>query len=62
MPRDEVSYDYAISNVDWAGLAQATKYAVRFLDNVIDHTYYVTEANKEQEQGERRIGPRHLWA
>lgn len=56
MPRDEVSYDYAISNVDWAGLAQATKYAVRFLDNVIDHTYYVTEANKEQEQGERRIG------
>ena len=29
MPRDEVSYDYAISNVDWAGLAQATKYTVQ---------------------------------
>lgn len=56
LPIAELSYEEAIAKVDWTSLAQATNYAIRFLDDVIDHTYYVTEANKEQEQGERRVG------
>lgn len=56
LPLAEVPYKTAIASVDWTSLAQATNYAIRFLDDVIDHTYYVTDANKDQEQSERRVG------
>ena len=40
----------------WDDLRQAVRYAVRFLDNVIDATPYFFEENKQQQQDERRIG------
>jgi ribonucleoside-diphosphate reductase alpha chain len=40
----------------WDDLRQAVRYAVRFLDNVIDATPYFFEENKEQQQKERRVG------
>jgi ribonucleoside-diphosphate reductase alpha chain len=56
IPVGEIELESALEAVDWDALSMATRYAIRFLDDVIDHTYYVTEANKEQEQGERRVG------
>jgi ribonucleoside-diphosphate reductase alpha chain len=40
----------------WDDLRQAVRYAVRFLDNVIDSTPYFFEENKAQQQSERRVG------
>jgi ribonucleoside-diphosphate reductase alpha chain len=40
----------------WDDLRAAVRYAVRFLDNVIDSTPYFFEDNQRQETGERRIG------
>ncbi len=37
-------------------LGKTVRLAVRFLDNVIDDTPYFFEENKQQQQGERRIG------
>ncbi|MBN1218376.1 MAG: adenosylcobalamin-dependent ribonucleoside-diphosphate reductase [Anaerolineae bacterium] len=42
--------------VDWDSLAQGVRYAVRFLDNVIDSTPYFFDENKQQQLGERRVG------
>jgi ribonucleoside-diphosphate reductase alpha chain len=41
---------------DWGKLRQAVRYAVRFLDNVIDSTPYFFEENRRQQLGERRVG------
>ncbi|HEY0739232.1 MAG TPA: LAGLIDADG family homing endonuclease [Herpetosiphonaceae bacterium] len=40
----------------WDDLRQAVRYAVRFLDNVIDATPYFFEENKAQQGRERRVG------
>ena len=40
----------------WDELGTAVRYAVRFLDNVIDSTPYFFEANRRMEMSERRIG------
>lgn len=42
--------------VDWDRLRQGVRYAVRFLDNVIDATPYFFEENKQQQFSERRVG------
>lgn len=42
--------------VQWQELEKTVRYAVRFLDNVIDATPYFIEENKVQQQRERRIG------
>lgn len=42
--------------VNWADLGKAVRYAVRFLDDVIDVTPYLTEANRTQQLSERRVG------
>ena len=42
--------------VDWETLGQTVRYAIRFLDNIIDTTPYFFEQNKEQQSKERRIG------
>ncbi|MCQ3973347.1 MAG: adenosylcobalamin-dependent ribonucleoside-diphosphate reductase [Anaerolineae bacterium] len=42
--------------VEWDKLGRAVRYAVRFLDNVIDSTPYFFEENKKQQLGERRVG------
>src|SRR6056297_629764 len=42
--------------VDWESLGKTVRYAVRFLDDVIDNTPYFFEANRIQQQSERRIG------
>ena len=42
----------------WTGtnLGETVRYAVRFLDNVIDATPYFFEENQRQQMGERRVG------
>ena len=40
----------------WDDLRQAVRYAVRFLDNVIDATPYFFDENYRQQQDERRVG------
>ena len=42
--------------VAWDDLGQAVRYAVRFLDNVIDSTPYFFEENAQQQLNERRVG------
>jgi len=42
--------------VDWDSLRKAVRYAVRFLDNIIDTTPYFFDVNKDQQMSERRIG------
>lgn len=42
--------------VAWDDLRRAVRYAVRFLDNVIDATPYFFEENRRQQMSERRIG------
>jgi ribonucleoside-diphosphate reductase alpha chain len=42
--------------VNWDNLGQAVRYAVRFLDNVIDSTPYFFEENAQQQLNERRVG------
>ncbi len=43
-------------DVDWDTLGTTVRYAVRFLDNVIDATPYFFEENERQERSERRVG------
>ena len=42
--------------VNWDDLGKVIRYAVRFLDDVIDNTPYFFEANRLQQQAERRVG------
>lgn len=49
-------YDADRHDVKWDDLDRAVRYAVRFLDNVIDTTPYFFEENKKQQLGERRVG------
>jgi ribonucleoside-diphosphate reductase alpha chain len=42
--------------VDWESLRRTVRYAVRFLDDVIDATPYFFEENERQQKRERRIG------
>ena len=46
----------ADGQVDWPKLRQGVRYAVRFLDNVIDATPYFFEENEKQQLSERRVG------
>ncbi|RME49100.1 MAG: adenosylcobalamin-dependent ribonucleoside-diphosphate reductase, partial [Caldilineae bacterium] len=43
-------------SVDWEALRTAVRYAVRFLDDVIDSTPYFFEENRRQQLAERRVG------
>ncbi|PJF22540.1 MAG: hypothetical protein CUN56_05480 [Phototrophicales bacterium] len=49
-------YDEENDDVDWENLGQTVRYAVRFLDNVIDTTPYFFEENARVQGDERRIG------
>lgn len=49
-------YDEATQDVDWPELAKVTKWAVRFLDNVIDATPYHFPENEANQKRERRVG------
>jgi ribonucleoside-diphosphate reductase alpha chain len=49
-------YDSKAGDVDWGSLKTTVRYAVRFLDNVIDVTPYFFEENREQQLSERRVG------
>ncbi|ANE49070.1 ribonucleoside-diphosphate reductase [Paenibacillus swuensis] len=49
-------YDAEKHDVAWDELGKTVRYSVRFLDNVIDATPYHFEENKENQQGERRVG------
>jgi ribonucleoside-diphosphate reductase alpha chain len=42
--------------VDWKGVEDTARALTRALDNVIDATPYYFEENKENQQGERRLG------
>ena len=42
--------------VDWPALGQGVRYAVRFLDDVIDATPYHFAENEAQQKSERRVG------
>ncbi len=42
--------------VNWEKLGQTVRYAVRFLDDVIDATPYFFEENEQQQSKERRVG------
>lgn len=46
----------ARGEVEWDKLSQAVRFAVRFLDDVIDATPYFFEENQSQQLGERRVG------
>lgn len=49
-------YDEEKHDVAWDELGKVVRYATRFLDNVIDKTPYHFEANRINQQGERRVG------
>jgi ribonucleoside-diphosphate reductase alpha chain len=49
-------YDESTGDVAWDDLHQASRYATRFLDNVIDSTPYFFEQNRKTQLSERRIG------
>ncbi|MFE6800035.1 adenosylcobalamin-dependent ribonucleoside-diphosphate reductase [Paenibacillus chitinolyticus] len=49
-------YDEANDDVAWDELGKTVRYSTRFLDNVIDKTPYHFEENRENQQGERRVG------
>ncbi|MGD8191591.1 adenosylcobalamin-dependent ribonucleoside-diphosphate reductase [Brevibacillus ginsengisoli] len=46
----------ADGEVEWDKLGTAVRYAVRFLDNVIDATPYHFEENERNQKNERRVG------
>jgi len=43
-------------DVAWDDLGRAVRYAVRFLDDIIDTTPYFFKENEQQQKGERRVG------
>lgn len=43
-------------DIDWALLRRTIRTGVRFLDNVIDASFYFDEEMREWQQGERRVG------
>lgn len=49
-------YDEVAHDVNWEELARVTRYAVRFLDNVIDATPYHFAENEHNQKRERRVG------
>ncbi len=49
-------YDEGKQDVDWEELSKATRWSVRFLDNVIDATPYHFPQNEANQKKERRIG------
>ena len=49
-------YDAEKNDVAWDELDKATRYATRFLDNVIDTTPYFFDENRDTQQNERRVG------
>ncbi|MFQ3672158.1 MAG: adenosylcobalamin-dependent ribonucleoside-diphosphate reductase, partial [Aggregatilineales bacterium] len=49
-------YDPATNDVAWDTLDRTVRYAVRFLDNVIDSTPYFFEENERKQTSERRVG------
>lgn len=49
-------YDETTDDVDWDALDVATRYATRFLDNIIDSTPYFFDENRQQQLSERRVG------
>ncbi len=49
-------YDATAKDVAWAELGRTVRYAVRFLDNVIDATPYFFDQNHAQQLKERRVG------
>ena len=49
-------HDEKLGDVAWARLAEATRVATRFLDNVIDATPYFYPENEDKQKSERRIG------
>lgn len=49
-------YDAEAQDVAWNDLANAVRYSVRFLDNVIDSTPYFFEENARVQGMERRVG------
>jgi len=51
-----VKWDGGRASVDWEGLAQATRVAYRFLDNVIDVNRYPTRETDEMAKRTRRVG------
>ena len=51
-----LSHFVSDGKVEWEELGRTVRYAVRFLDNVIDNTPYFFEANRERQLSERRIG------
>ncbi len=51
--KDDTTGKYS---VDYPKLDVAIRFAVRFLDNVIDATPYFFETNREQQKSERRVG------
>lgn len=42
--------------IDWETLGQTVRYAVRFLDDIIDVTPYFFNQNEDQQLSERRVG------
>jgi len=49
-------YDTDRNDVAWDELARVVRYAVRFLDNVIDKTPYHFPENEANQKNERRVG------
>lgn len=49
-------YDNESKSIDWNGIAQASTYATRFLDTVIDESFYFMPENEQQAKRERRVG------
>ncbi|MCA9890052.1 MAG: ribonucleoside-diphosphate reductase, partial [Anaerolineae bacterium] len=49
-------YDAEKHDVAWEDLDKATRYATRFLDNVIDTTPYFFDENRDTQHNERRVG------
>lgn len=44
------------TDVKWDDLRKTVRYALRFLDNVIDYTIYFFEENEKLQKSERRVG------
>ena len=49
-------YDAEADDVAWDDLRRTVRYAIRFLDNVIDTTPYFFPENEQQQMSERRVG------